>query len=100
MDAETIKARMAVAKMASDRFKENPPDHERWAEALRQCAQLFEFAASHLEGDPDYAEAIRCVDPSVQMGANLLESLQLAYALSGRAAEDMFKQIKLDLERE
>lgn len=97
MDAKT---RMMVAKMASDSFKENPPDHEQWVSALRQCAQLFEFAADHLDGDPDYAEAIRCIHPTLELGVSLLESLQMAYALSGRAADDMFKQIQMNLERE
>lgn len=97
MDA---RARMMVAKMASDSFKENPPDHERWVLALRKCAQLFEFAADHLDGDPNYAEAIRCIHPTVELSVSLLESLQMAYALSGRAADDMFKQIQMDFERE
>ena len=97
-DHDDLSRRMLVGKMMRDSWEADPPDPKEWIDALRGCADLYEIAAKHLEGE-NYAEAARCVAVAVKLGADVHPQIALAYAMSGQAVDDFMNNMRESLAR-
>lgn len=95
MEELSLEQMQLFGAVIQDSYEKNPPDTEKWREALLGCAELFRIAADHLEfDDPQFDEVARIIGISVRTGAEVQHNATMAFVMSGQAGDKFLENVR------